>query len=170
MATLDDRLVAALPAAGPTVVKKDDPVPGGGRPGAADPHARSPADVGGDLSQIDTRKPPSAMHEVDFADVVGKKPIVLLFATPLLCQSRVCGPVVDIAEEVKAERGEDADFIHMEIYNDNAVDKGYRPQVRGWRLPTEPWAVHDRPRRQGRGPPRGRLQRARAERRDRQGR
>ena len=37
----------------------------------------------------------SDMHEVDFADVVGKKPVALLFATPQLCQSRVCGPVVD---------------------------------------------------------------------------
>ena len=64
------------------------------------------------------------MHEVDFADVVGKKPIVLLFATPLLCQSRVCGPVVDVAEQVKAEYGDQADFIHMEIYNDNEIDKG----------------------------------------------
>ena len=80
------------------------------------------------------------MHEVDFADVVGKKPVVLLFATPLLCQSRVCGPVVDIAEEVMSERGKDADFIHMEIFEDNTVDKGYRPQVRDFGLPSEPWA------------------------------
>ena len=42
------------------------------------------------------------MHDVDFADALGKKPVVLLFATPLLCQSRVYGPVADIAEEVKA--------------------------------------------------------------------
>ena len=44
------------------------------------------------------------MHDVDFADVVGKKPTVLLFATPALCQSRVCGPVVDVAEQVKRDR------------------------------------------------------------------
>ena len=80
------------------------------------------------------------MHDVDFADVVGKKPVVLVFATPLLCQSRVCGPVVDIAEQVKSELGDKADFIHMEIYNDNEIAKGERPQVRAWNLPTEPWA------------------------------
>ena len=95
--------------------------------------------MGGDVSQIDTRDAAVDMHDVDFADVVGKKPIVLLFATPRLCQSRVCGPVVDIAEEVKSERGDDADFIHMEIYKDNEIDQGCRPQVRAWQLPTEPW-------------------------------
>ena len=55
------------------------------------------ASARGDLSSIDTRTPPSDMHERSFADVVGKKPVALLFATPQLCQSRVCGPVVDVA-------------------------------------------------------------------------
>ncbi len=113
-------------------------------PGVGDPapliHTPVPSDVGGDLSQIDTRQPPAEdLHKADFADVVGKKPIVLLFATPLLCQSRVCGPVVDIAQEVKSERKDDVEFIHMEIYNNNSIDQGFRPQVLQWKLPTEPW-------------------------------
>jgi hypothetical protein len=65
--------------------------------------------------------------------------VVLVFATPLLCASRVCGPVVDIAEEVKAERGDEAEFIHQEIYKNNSVDQGFRPQVIQWGLPSEPW-------------------------------
>ncbi len=97
------------------------------------------AQAGGDIESIDTRQPPSSMHEANFADVVGKKPVVLLFATPALCQSRVCGPVVDIAEQVKANRGDEAEFIHQEIFVDNEIDKGFRPQVLRWRLPTEPW-------------------------------
>ena len=84
-------------------------------------------------------QPPSSMHDVDYADVLGKKPIVLLFATPALCSSRVCGPVVDIAEEVKSERPDDAAYIHMEIYNDNDPNKGPRPQVEDFNLPSEPW-------------------------------
>ena len=79
------------------------------------------------------------MHDEDLADVAGKKPTVLLFATPALCQSRVCGPVVDVAEEVKAEYGDKAAFIHQEIYEDNSIDKGLRPQVEAYGLPTEPW-------------------------------
>ena len=79
------------------------------------------------------------MHDVNFADVLGRKPVVLVFATPALCKSRVCGPVVDEAEQLKAQYGDKAAFIHMEIYNDNDLAKGYRPQVRAWRLPSEPW-------------------------------
>ncbi len=102
-------------------------------------HTPTADDVGGDLTKIDTRQPPSSMHDVDYADALGKKPIVLLFATPALCTSRVCGPVVDITEEVKNERPDDADYIHMEIYNDNDPNKGPRPQVRDFNLPSEPW-------------------------------
>ena len=102
-------------------------------------HTPTVADVHGDVRRIDTRSPPDSMHDVDLADVLGKKPVILLFATPQLCQSRVCGPVVDVAEQVKAEHPGAAAFIHMEIYNDNRVDHGFRPQVLRWRLPTEPW-------------------------------
>jgi hypothetical protein len=135
---LDDRLVVATSSGGPLRVLKDGPAPEVGER-APRTHTPTKTDVGGDLRQIDTRVPPSSMHDADFADVLGKKPVVLLFATPALCQSRVCGPVVDIAEQVKAEHGEGAEFIHMEIYNDNEVEKGFRPQVTRWRLPTEPW-------------------------------
>jgi hypothetical protein len=97
------------------------------------------ADVGGDLSKIDTRVPPDQMHEVDFAEVVGDKPVVLVFATPALCQSRVCGPVVDVAQQVADEYKGRADFIHQEVYNENDPSKGIRPQLRAFGLPTEPW-------------------------------
>ena len=71
-----------------------------GRPAGAEGQHLTAEDVGGDLSKIDTRQPPSSMHDDDFKDVVGKKPVVLIFATSALCQSRVCGPVVDVAERV----------------------------------------------------------------------
>jgi hypothetical protein len=102
-------------------------------------HTPTAADVGGDLSKIDTRVPPDQMHAVDFADVVGKKPVVLIFATPALCQSRVCGPVVDIAQQVADQHKGEADFIHMEVYNENDPSKGIRPQLRAYGLESEPW-------------------------------
>jgi hypothetical protein len=92
------------------------------------------------ISQIDTRVPPDDMHSDDFADVVGKKPVVLLFATPALCQSRVCGPVTDIAEQVKQEFGDKVAFIHQEIYNNNQINDGPRPQMTAFHQNTEPWA------------------------------
>lgn len=102
-------------------------------------HTPTAADVGGDLAKIDTRIPPDQMHEVDFADVVGKKPIVLVFATPALCQTRVCGPVVDVAQQVADSYKGKADFIHMEVYNDNEIAKGPRPQLQAFNLESEPW-------------------------------
>ena len=102
-------------------------------------HTPTPADVNGDLSKITTRIPPDTQNEVDYADVLGKEPIVLLFATPQFCQSRVCGPVVDVAEQLKHSYGKKAAFIHMEIYKDNDPSKGVRQQVRAFHLPSEPW-------------------------------
>jgi len=102
-------------------------------------HTPTAADVGGDLSKITTRVPPDTQNRVDYAEALGKEPILLLFATPQFCQSRVCGPVVDVAEQVKDQYGDKAAFIHMEIYNDNDPSKGVRPQVRAFHLPSEPW-------------------------------
>jgi hypothetical protein len=97
------------------------------------------ASVGNDVSKIDTRTPPDTMHAYDLRDVLGRRPVLLLFATPLLCQSRVCGPVTDIAEQLKAAYGDRAAFIHNEVYNDNQVAKGLRPQLVAYGLHTEPW-------------------------------
>jgi hypothetical protein len=138
LARYDNRLVAAATAGGVVRVARKGAVPDVGEK-APLIHTPTKASVGGDLKKIDTRDPPDDMHDVDFANVLGKKPVILLFATPLLCQSRVCGPVVDIAEQVKSKRGNDAVFIHQEIYTDNQVEKGYRPQVLAYHLPTEPW-------------------------------
>ncbi len=102
-------------------------------------HTPTAQDAGGDLSKSTTRIPPDSQNKVDYADALGQEPIVILFATPQFCQSRVCGPVVDVAEQAKHEYGNKATFIHMEIYNDNDPGKKVRPQVRAFHLPTEPW-------------------------------
>ena len=126
---------SVVPTPGPVGQYEDIPQPGDKAPVISTPTVQSV----GDVSTIDTRIPPSSMHQEDFADVVGRKPVVLLFATPQLCQSRVCGPVVDVAEQTKAEYGDRVAFIHMEVYRDNDIGKGLRPQVVAYRLPTEPW-------------------------------
>jgi hypothetical protein len=129
-----------LPTGTGVKVAAKDPIPAVGQ---KPPMISTPtvASVAGDVGSIDTRQPPDDMHNDDFKDVVGKKPVVLVFATPLLCQSRVCGPVVDIAEDVKHTDpdAKDVDFIHMEVYNKNDANKGYRPQLTAFHLQTEPW-------------------------------
>lgn len=102
-------------------------------------HTPTPSDTGGDISEVTTRVPPDTQNRVDYADALGREPIFLLFATPQFCQSRVCGPVVDVAEQVKEQYGDEAAFIHMEIYKDNDPSKDVRPQVRAFHLPSEPW-------------------------------
>ena len=103
-------------------------------------HTPTLASVGGDASKIDTRTPPATdLLKTDFADVVGKKPVVLTFATPLLCQSRVCGPVVDVVEQVRV-RDEGRRGLHPP--GDLQGQQGQRPvtpQVAAWRLQSEPW-------------------------------
>jgi hypothetical protein len=103
-------------------------------------HTQTLAEAGGDAAAIDTRRPAATdLLRDDLADVLGKRPVVITFATPQLCQSRVCGPVVDIVEQVKATAPKAVAFIHQEIYNDNEIDKGLRPAVVAWRLRSEPW-------------------------------
>jgi hypothetical protein len=119
------------------VVERADPIPAPGEP-APSVHTPTTEEVG-DVGEIDTRVPHDTMHDVDLAEALGKKPVVLLFATPALCISRVCGPVVDVAEQLKSEYGDDVAFIHMEIYQDNDPNQPLREQVSAYGLRTEPW-------------------------------
>jgi hypothetical protein len=111
------------------------------RPGEKAPLIQTPTpkSLGGDLAKLSTRVPPGTQNKVNYAEVLGKEPILLLFATPKFCQSRVCGPVVDVAQQVQHEFEGKANFINMEIYNDNDPAQGVRAQVRRFHLPTEPW-------------------------------
>jgi hypothetical protein len=138
IAKLDGRLVATSPISVQVGGKKVTPPAVGDK--APVIHTLTPTDVAGDLSKIDTRIPPApSLLKDDFADVIGKKPLVITFATPQLCQSRVCGPVVDVVDEVQAKVGDKVSFIHQEVYEDNEINKGLREQLQTYRLQTEPW-------------------------------
>ena len=131
------------------------------RPGQQAPKIHTPTaeDVGGDLSKITTRIPPDTQNRVDYAEALGKEPILLLFATPQFCQSRVCGPVVDVAEQVKQEYGDKAAFIHMEIYNDNDPEQGRAAAGAGVPPAERAVAVRDQPQGRDQLGGRGRLRR-----------
>ena len=136
VARLDQRLVGATPVAVSVRRHWRPPAVGDLAPRV---HTPTAASVRGDLASIDTRVPPDTMHSVDLASVLGRRPVMLLFATPGLCASRICGPVTDIVEQLHSGEQGDAEFIHMEIYNGNRRDLGERPQVRAYGLPSEPW-------------------------------
>jgi hypothetical protein len=95
--------------------------------------------VSGDVELLDTRQPPSDMHEHSLKAVLGERPVALLFSTPQLCQSRVCGPVTDVALELKQRYGDRIEFIHQEAYAENDPAKGLRTPLVAFNLQTEPW-------------------------------
>ena len=136
VAQLDQRLVGAMPVN--VSVRRHWGPP---QVGELAPRVHTPTitSAKGDLGSIDTRVPPDTMHVADLARVLGRRPVMLLFATPALCPSRICGPVTDILEQLQVEDRREAEFIHMEIYNGNRPELGRRPQVRAYRLPSEPW-------------------------------
>ena len=118
--------------------KKADEIPDVGEP-APKVATDTLASVGGNEELLDTRTPPSDMHENSLDQVLGSKPVALLFATPQLCQSRVCGPVTDVALQLKSTYGDDVEFIHQEVYVDNIPNAGLRQPLQAFRLRTEPW-------------------------------
>jgi hypothetical protein len=127
-----------LGATGEIAVAPSSPIPNvGQRPPAIATDTR--ASVGGNVSLLTTRIPPDDMNTVSFKDVLGKQPIALLFSTPQLCQSKVCGPVTDIAVQLEHEFGGRVRFIHEEVYANNQPSQGLRPQLKAFHLQTEPW-------------------------------
>jgi hypothetical protein len=93
-------------------------------------------------SRITTADPPDVgLLRYSVADSLAKHaPFVVAFATPAFCQSRTCGPTVDVVDAVRRRfdsRG--IRFIHIEIYEDNTPGNGVNRWVREWRLPSEPW-------------------------------
>ena len=125
-------------APGEVAVAPSSPIPAAGqRPPAI--ATDTLATTHGNTSLLTTRIPPEHMASLSFKDVLGKRPVALLFSTPQLCISRVCGPVTDIAVELQHRFGNQITFIHQEVYVDNDPKKGLRPQLKAFHLQTEPW-------------------------------
>jgi hypothetical protein len=125
-------------ATGELAAAISNPIPGvGQRPPAI--ATETLGSVGGNVGLLTTRQPPEEMHSISFSQVLGKRPVALLFSTPELCTSRVCGPVTDIMVQLQHEFGSRITFIHQEIYVDNQPTKGLRPQLAAFHIETEPW-------------------------------
>jgi hypothetical protein len=98
--------------------------------------------TGGDLTALSTSsKPDPELYRSSVAEALAAHdPFVVTFATPKYCQSRTCGPVVDVVDAVrKRSAGSGVRFIHVEIYEDNDPARGTNRWVDEWKLPTEPF-------------------------------
>ena len=100
------------------------------------------ASTGGNLRELTTsRRPDRPLYRSSVAEALAAKaPFVVTFATPQYCQTRTCGPGVDVVSAVrKRPASSGVRFIHVEIYEDNDPAKGVNQWVTQWRLPTEPF-------------------------------
>jgi hypothetical protein len=111
------------------------PIVGSAAPRAASPTLTDPLGV----KPICTRHPRCPLHDVSLADVVGAgRPVAAMFATPALCQSQYCGPVLDELLDLRGPFTDQVTFVHVEIYRSN-TGADLSPTVEAWGLPSEPW-------------------------------
>ena len=102
------------------------------------PTASSPTEA----AAIDTRIPPTPMHYISLdAALRSGRPTVVVFATPLLCSSRMCGPVVDEVLDVYDGLGPTkANFVDVEVYPQRD-SKRPAPEFLRWGFQSEPWVL-----------------------------
>ena len=112
------------------------PAPGGAAPRSRNLVARDVSDV----REIDSSEPPDPrLHQVRIADAIAQgRPQVIVFASPRLCTSRVCGPVVDVVRTLIPAYGRRVAFVHQEIWRREAP-RQFTPTVVEWGLRSEPW-------------------------------
>jgi hypothetical protein len=106
------------------------------------PASANPTTATKPANRITTASPPdTALLRYSVAESLKDHvPFVVAFATPAYCQTRTCGPTVDVVEAVrKRYEAKGIRFIHIEIYEDNLPGNGVNRWVRQWKLPTEPW-------------------------------
>ena len=77
--------------------------------------------------------------------IENEMPTVVVFASPAFCQNAVCGPQVDVLQELKNAYPKDANFVHVDFYANPHEIQGdleravISPAVREWRLPSIEW-------------------------------
>ena len=63
--------------------------------------------------------PDPELHQTTIARALDlHRPAVVVFATPVYCTSRFCGPVTDMVQELARAYSDRASFIHVEIWQD----------------------------------------------------
>jgi hypothetical protein len=118
-------------------VAADTDVPGPGDPAIASKTAV--ATTPEEIAKICTADPVDDMHAVSLDQALQNgKPTLVLFATPALCTSRVCGPSLEALEALEPQYRDTANFIHVEIYPERDYNKP-AAAVDEWHLPSEPW-------------------------------
>jgi hypothetical protein len=89
--------------------------------------------------------PDPELHQDTIAGAIAAhRAALVLFATPVYCQSQFCGPSTDALGQIAKTGPKNADYIHIEIYKDyNANPKVINKAAADWLYRngdlTEPW-------------------------------
>jgi hypothetical protein len=88
--------------------------------------------------------PDPELHEWTIAQAIEEsRPVLVLFATPVYCESRFCGPVTDMIQELAARFEDRAVFIHVEVWEDFQEQVVNEAALEWLQTPdgnlTEPW-------------------------------
>ena len=107
----------------------------------AKPLATPVATTAAGRRKICTREPACPLHTISLDQALkAGRPTVVTFATPLLCSSQMCGPVVDEQMVAADKLGGKASFIHVEIYPSRNTAKPARTFLQ-YGFTTEPWLL-----------------------------
>ncbi len=96
-----------------------------------------------DLSTGD--EPDPGLYIISLADAVdAAKPFVVVFASPGFCTNAFCGPQAEVLSEVRTLFGDQANYIHVDLYeNPEQVRFGEEPietpLLEEWGLHTDEW-------------------------------
>ena len=87
------------------------------------------------------------LYQTTIAEAVSSGlPSVLVMASPAFCTNAVCGPQVEVLQELKNKYKGQANFIHVDFYDNPVEIQGDLTQARisptalEWRLPSTEWS------------------------------
>ena len=120
-------------------------------PSAGSPAIRSVNKIltdGGSLADLTTGSLQDPdLYRITIAEAVDSGlPTVVVMASPAFCTNAVCGPQVDVLQELKDKYLGQANFIHVDIYDNPTGIQGdlsravISPTVLEWNLPSTEWS------------------------------
>lgn len=99
------------------------------------------------LEELTTALSPDPdLYRLNIAEAIDTgKPLVVVFSTPAFCETATCGPQLEVVQSLKDRFKGQANFVHVEVYDNPAemqgdISKGRTsPILTEWNLPSEPW-------------------------------
>ena len=86
------------------------------------------------------------LYQLTISEAVGSGiPTVIVFASPAFCTNAVCGPQVEVLQQLKDEYKGQANFVHVDFYDNPEAIQGdlsnseLSSAVIEWRLPSIEW-------------------------------